>query len=268
MQFSLIISNPPYNSGVDLKILQEVWNLSDTIVFVHPSTWLYDKKGNSKLFKETKQLTEDHVTHAEEVIDSNVLFNIELFQNVFITKFEKNPNPENIIDLNDIDIHKNSVLINGIFLKILTYCKKRASLQDVLVHKSKEGHWECGISGIRGHYQNPDLYTFIRKVDPDMHVEMSTRYHLKFPFLLRNEALNFREYLKLKVVRFCLSLYKINQHCDSGELKAVPFMSTYMHPWSNYQVAQELELTTEELDYMINWVPNYYDNDHEQSWHL
>jgi hypothetical protein len=91
---------------------------------------------------------------------------------------------------------------------------------------------------------------------------------MKFLFESEIEATNFRDFLKLKLVRFCLSLYKINQHCDSGELKAVPFMCSYNVRWTNDSIAKELELTKEELKYAVMWVPNYYDEDGEQNRYL
>jgi hypothetical protein len=214
MLFNCIISNPPYNKGLDLKILQDIWELGETIVFVHPSMWLYDKKGNHKLFLDTKKLVKDHVTHAEEIENSNHVFNIQLFQNIFITKFEQNPNPDIVIDLKDIDLHHTSQVFRSLCLKILMYCKKNGSLEDKLVHTNPTELWECGISGIRGHYQNPDLYTFVRKQNPETHIGTSTRYYMKFLFESEIEATNFRDFLKLKLVRFCLSLYKIQKSIE------------------------------------------------------
>ena len=48
MIFDLIISNPPYNRGLDIKILRGVESVAHKICAVHPSSWLVDKKDKSK----------------------------------------------------------------------------------------------------------------------------------------------------------------------------------------------------------------------------
>ena len=50
--FDLIMSNPPYNRNIDIKILNEVVDLADELVIVHPSTWAIDLKGKSKLYND------------------------------------------------------------------------------------------------------------------------------------------------------------------------------------------------------------------------
>lgn len=40
MKFDAIIANPPYCSGLHLKILQDLMPLSDNIVCIHPASWL------------------------------------------------------------------------------------------------------------------------------------------------------------------------------------------------------------------------------------
>ena len=50
MKFDLVFSNPPYNSNIDIKILNEIIDVADEFVIVHPSTWLIDiKNRNTKL---------------------------------------------------------------------------------------------------------------------------------------------------------------------------------------------------------------------------
>lgn len=40
MKFDVIIANPPYCSGLHLKILRDLMLLSDNIVCIHPANWL------------------------------------------------------------------------------------------------------------------------------------------------------------------------------------------------------------------------------------
>ena len=48
MKFDLVFSNPPYNKNIDIKILNEIIDIADEFVVVHPSTWLIDLKEKKK----------------------------------------------------------------------------------------------------------------------------------------------------------------------------------------------------------------------------
>ena len=43
-KFDLCFSNPPYNNGLDLKIINTITSICKEMVVVHPSTWLLDLK--------------------------------------------------------------------------------------------------------------------------------------------------------------------------------------------------------------------------------
>ena len=180
--------------------------------------------------------------------------------------FDKNC--EKPIDVWEIDAHGTSEIYKSIKQKILNYCKEKNSCIDKVVHKNPNKKFECGISGIRGHQferypgdKTYDFFTFIQKTDESMHTGTSTRYFLKFLFDTEIEATNFKDYLKTKMARFCLSIYKINQHIDSGELGSVPYLPTYTRSWSNEDVAKEIGLTEEELAWAINWIEDFYPED-------
>lgn len=255
MEFDLIISNPPYNKNLDLKILKEIYELSDKICFVHPGIWLLDNKNVSKIYASTKDLIKEDFAYNEEIKNSNEIFSIGLFQNTFINLFSKNS--ERSVDLEDIDVHGKSQIYKSIKQKILSYCSS-SNVQQKIVHENSTKH-ECGFSGIRGHYNNPDLYTFIQTKNEAAHVGKSTRYFMKVLFETKEEAINFREYLKLQISCFCLSIYKLNQHLDAGELQAVPFMPSYKSRWSNELVAKEIGLSHEEIQWILDWLPPYYE---------
>mgnify|MGYP003350786463 CR=1 FL=1 len=55
MKFDLVFSNPPYTNNVDIKILNEIVDVADEFIIVHPSTWVLDLKGKSKLFNDFKK---------------------------------------------------------------------------------------------------------------------------------------------------------------------------------------------------------------------
>ena len=262
MKFDLIISNPPYNNNLDLKILKEIYNIGEKICFVHPATWLYDNKMKSKLYNDCRNLVKHSFVHYEKVEDANKVFGIGLFTDVFITLIDKHkPGLRNLIY--DIDIHGQSEIYKSLKNKVLKYCKKQNNLLNETSHSTNKIN-EIGISPIRGHPGQNDFYSFIQLTDENMHIGKVTKYKLKFPFDTNDEAINFKDYLKTKIARFCLSIYKINQQLGGGELASVPYMPTYEHPWTDEEVAAELGLTDEELTWAINWIPDYYPEDKEK----
>lgn len=266
MRFDLIISNPPYNSGKDLRILQNVYKLGKKICFIHPTSWLFDNKHIYKLYNETRELVKNHFSYHEEIEKGNIIFRIMLFAKLSINVFDKECKKP--IDIWEIDAHGTSDIYKNIKKKILSYCKNN-NLQNIVTYKNPNNKFEVGISGIRGHQferypgdKTHDFFTFIQITDESMHIGNSTRYWLKFLFDTENEAINFKDYLKTKMSRFCLSIYKINQHLDSGELLSVPNLPTYKQKWTDKMISDELNLTNEELEWCLNWIPNYYDFDY------
>ena len=254
MKFDLIISNPPFRQNMHLKILQDVYKLGEKICFVHPATWLYDNKYLYKRYKETCELVKDHFISYEKVENANKIFGIGLFTDLFITYINKNKT--GIGDaIYNIDIHGNSKIYKSLKKKILKY---KLTLYDKVKNDNDYNNPKVSFSGIG------KFYRFIPKTIEHECYGKNSNKHLKFLFNSENEMLNFKDYLKTKIARFCLSIYKINQHLDSGELASVPYMPTYTRLWTDEDVAKELGLTEEELAWAINWIPDYYPEDAEK----
>ena len=52
-KFDIVIANPPYKRKLNLKFLNKVSLISNTSLFVHPSSWLIDEKNSNKDFNIT-----------------------------------------------------------------------------------------------------------------------------------------------------------------------------------------------------------------------
>ena len=279
MKFDLIISNPPYNNGLDIQILNNIYELGNRICMIHPTKWLYNKKPNTfKFYKKAIKKIQNDFVEFEVVKDANRLFGIGLFTDVAITMFEKG---KGLIDPSIIDIHGINHLYLSARKKVLNYCQEKNNLLKEVKYTGtnnkilKELEWEVGFSGIRGHINQNDFYTFIQIKDESKHIGRNCIYRNKnagniFEFITKEEAENFLDFLKLKVIRFCLSIYKLTQNLNagsgfgSGEIASVPYMPDYSKPWTDQDVAAEIGLTEEELKWAINWIPNYYPEDEEK----
>ena len=265
MKFNLIISNPPYTNNLDLKILKTIYELGEKVCFIHPGSWAYSNKPNmSKLYKHIKKF---NVTYFKKVDDANSLFNIGIFTTICISIFNKKC--KNPIDINEIDIHGNSKIYKSLKKKILKYCEKNNILMYINYNKNKKytvehKKWQIGLP----EFAPSGRDVFIQKTDETMQYGKNTKYVSQLFFDTKTEVLNAKNFLKNKLTRFCLSVYKINQclHAGSGssELASVPYMPTYKHKWTDEMVAKELGLTDDELAWAINWVPDYYPEDAEK----
>jgi hypothetical protein len=294
-KFDLIISNPPYGK-IDLKILKSIYQYTDRLLFVHPDGWLYDNKMKFKLYNDCRELVKDYFIYYEKVEKPNEVFGINVHTDILITYIDKFK--EGIKDkIYDIDKNGNDELYLSIKKKVLDYCKNIDNFEN---HKVMTKHRKnsvknkeiVSLSEIRGHNNTNDFYTMLQKeekhclglseitgsstnADIDQHtfirltsdkqkkhLDPNSEYRLKFYFDTKEEQINCFNYLKTKFARFCLSIYKINQHLDGGELGSVPYFD-FTKQWTNELCAKELNITDEELTYMINKIPNYYKEDFE-----
>ena len=86
----ILLGNPPYNKGLDLKLILAYKRLFDRLLVVHPSTWLIDvktqlgPKTGSPLFRKFQDLVRDHITSAR-MFNGNPVFGIGLFAPCVVT---------------------------------------------------------------------------------------------------------------------------------------------------------------------------------------
>lgn len=264
MTFDLIISNPPYNNNLDLKILKEIYNIGEKICFVHPVGWLLDNKHKNILYRACKELYINHYTYIE-IFRTHEVFNAFTFVPSGI--FLSNKNSEKTICVNDtttnelyypksfneIDIHGFNDVYMALKKKILEYTATR-NLDLTRVPPSNRTETTVEFSRC-----SPSGRCVMLPIK-----QTKEKYEIIIPVNNMNESENMKTFLRTKIARFCLSIYKLKQDLNEGELASVPYMPTYDRPWTDEEVAAELGLTQEELAWAINWIPDYYPEDKEK----
>ena len=290
MDFDYMMSNPPYDNGIDLKILTNVLPHCDKACVVHPSTYLIQNKPSNKFVSFNEKFS--HNIKQVELMWGNHVFGIELAVPVAIVQFDKSKNKANF-HVEDADT-KDKYEANGIDdvtwygKKYLSYglkeffkkMEKNDSLYDHFANTDEKrtdfsvrvalivGHTNTNQSGIRD-----DFFTFVSPetikynyVSKDYVFSKSEKEHTNegkiFPmwsFATEDERTNFVIYLKSKFARFCLSYYKQSKNMYCGELKIVPWMD-FSQRWDDKKLKEHFNISDELWKYIDEFIPDYYDD--------
>ena len=275
--FDIVFSNPPYNGNIDLKILQIMFNHSDKIIFIHPSTFLLDKKFKKKLYNDVR-----NSNYLEKAIFvwGNEMFNIGLFCPVTISVWNKE-HDSNIVevidkgytstvytcDVNDISMH------GEYFQKVKHFLNCKNNLQNNTTNENELTDYSvalplirtgvtCGIDGFTGHF------TSILGLDDNNYkcdhtfrypAHASAQQKLHYGFSSEAERKNFLGYCKTKIVRFLLSITKTNANLGRGELEIIPWMD-FTQEWNDAKLCEEFGIDKELWQYIDNFIPDYYED--------
>lgn len=278
MKFDLVFSNPPYNGNVDIKILNEIIDVADEFVVVHPSTWVLDLKNKSKLFTGFKQNVKNKLKSLD-FFNGNPIFNIALYVPVVISHFVASS--ENI----NIDFFESNYLCDSIdkvskyndkfddVNEFITKIKKNSNFvsefmidYSMLESLPKADKFYCQLAQIRGNVNlnssgkdivKNDFYTMImKKPDENIGIRKKTRTPT-FEFSNINEVHNFISYLKTDFARFCLSIYKDKATLDCGEMDLIPWLD-FSEEWDDEKLFEKFEVSQELQDYIREFLPDYY----------
>ena len=266
-KFDIVIGNPPYNDMIDMDFLQKSYDISDSVLFVHPSLWLLDEKNKQQKFITTKNKISKHL-ESVVLFNGNGVFNINLFIPCAITYVNKNYNGKIKVDnkVDDVyyefdnifDINKYS---SDVYTSIKNKVKPIADTDNIWKYKNTNGNYYINVAQHRGNHTKKgkklykdDFYTIVTK--DDIPTTEHTK-HLWFGFKNENEATNFLQYLKTNFVRFCLSIYKNNSQVCRGELEIVPYLD-FTQEWTDEKLYKEFNLTQEEINFINTHIPKYY----------
>lgn len=291
-QFDVIFSNPPYNDGLDLKILSSVKNLFVKAIIVHPAVWILSNKENGK-FEKFKKEFQNNIEKVVIFRGSDIFgvpfmsaLDICIFNNEKLdSKIEVDDQVVNCkyIANNHIDITQYGDMWFKIGIKnFIEKCKSYKSILDMPIrqrHFNNESYlkFPCKLPVLRsgnphfndGYYDEKlgyyvlnktnYFFTCIAKGDPEKYhfVTIEKNSTLCYNFESAEERLNFYNYCKTKIFRFILSFSKISANIDRGELKNTPWLD-FTKKWNDAKLCKEFGISEELWEYIDNFIPDYY----------
>ena len=273
----ITFTNPPYNGGLDLKILLALFdlNLIKRLICVHPSTWLVDvktqlgPKSGNPTFRKFQDAVEPHLKSVH-MFNGNPVFGIGLFVPCVITDLDMGwtrgkttwvdvhyvgdaeGSSMKASDLSEITLHGQAwrTCMKGFFQDMQSECTKRGSIQGSLRHSfdSSNSLASVQIAAIRGHegygpngMVKDDFYTFVQK-DPEVNrgIRSTDRQGTRTVLQVPGvlEQSNLLRYLQTDFARLCLSLLKLSQNLVTSEAALVPWMD-FSRSWTDDELFSE-----------------------------
>lgn len=292
--FDLCLSNPPYDGILNLKILYNLFDIANNIIFVHPSTFLLDSKNTEPIYKKIK---DSGFLQKATLFWANKLFGIKLFCPCVISVWNTK-NKENEVEIIDnafknwfyfgkscsykcktseMSLHgsKNNLLIdlklelnNFIDQKNTLFYKRNISNNltkyNVLFPRIRGG---SDILKNDGENTCEHFFSFFGYQNDDYKKDETFSFKTNIPdnekliwsFQTENEMNNFICYCKSKVARFFLSFIKKNGNLHRGELKYIPWLD-FTQEWNDAKLCKEFGISKELWQYIDNFIPDYYDD--------
>ena len=279
MKFDLVFSNPPYNANTDIKILNEIIDVADEFVVVHPSTWILDRKNKTKMFKDLKSHLKNHL-QSVDFFNGNNIFNIELFVPCMITHYNRkflcdtsvnhfNTNYQ-VLDISDITKFGEKWLN-----LVKPFADKFINCNSIMVHKTlhdivlDNDKFYCQLAGVRGtpnrsknsnHMLLDDFYTMIMKNDGNKGVRnknVRKDAWLVWEFTTELECDNFISYLRTDFARFLLSILKNTQNNHYGEMDLIPWLD-FTEEWDDEKLFKKFNVSKDLQNYIREFLPDFH----------
>ena len=282
MKFDVVFSNPPYNGNLDIKIMNEIIDISDEFIVVHPSTWILDIKGKSKLYETFKTKIDRKVTSIE-LFNGNSVFDIGLFVPCSITHINNKLDADcsvNYFNYSYVVKHLSQInkfgqnwdsLVKIFFEKLEKHIHIHKSVWDYNVKDLTPNYFYCQFAAIIGnHSKNPntlikdDFYTMLMKDSNKNKGIRQFDLHRKnnptptFEFATEKELDNFIGYCKTDFARFCLALFKDGQNLSGGgAMEMIPWLD-FTEEWDDDKLFAKFNVSQDLQDYIREFLPDYY----------
>lgn len=234
MNFDHIIMNPPYSGNLHLKILREAMQHSDDIVNLSPIRWLEDPLAEYKKNSDYAEFADikERISSVDVVTAKNAweLFNAGFGTNLGIYKVDKN---------GGFDM---SSLKNNLIVKLIPKFIKNGVIKDAPKRKLVK----FTFPEIHGHIGTYDwaevtsrVWDIANKVEPD-------GKRLTISFDTNEELENFYKSLFTDFYKYVIKNMRCNQKVTEL-FRALPFMPTYEHPWTDADLYAYFGLTADEI---------------------
>jgi len=287
IKFDVVVGNPPYKKGIDLKFLDLFITKLDAkhVLIVHPSTYLIDLKGNSRYIK-IKKLLEGKLKSAT-LFNGNKTFDVGLYVPCVIISYDRDYNGKCSVEYFDQkfdadvwNITKFGADWETIVKPFVEKMKKDCSGgNDVWSYslgktdKADKNKQHCQFAAIRGNVNmsansvsntivKDDFYTMNTQDESCKGIRILdlTRAGNPIPtfqFPNENERDNFHEYCKTFFARFCLSLYKNNCDLSLGNMSLIPWLD-FTQSWDDEKLFKHFGIDQKTQDYIYKFLPDYY----------
>lgn len=281
-KFDLIFSNPPYNDGAHLKIIKNLFDaeICEKGIFVHPANWLVDLKGDSEKINSFRAFADKHLTkikcfNGNPIFDITLrypccisVFNLKLRgKEIFVDYFGEKYKAETLRSISKFKLNDWVYHVEPFLQKM----QKECSTDNVLSHKIKtkidKNLHQCVLAAVRGNQSleakctfKDDFYTFLMKdseLANSLRKKMTEENSPTFEFKTTIERDNFKEFLKTDFARFCLSLYKIDQNLNRGQLSIIPWLD-FTEYWDDEKLYKRFNVSSELQKIITDFLPDYY----------
>jgi hypothetical protein len=277
MKFDIVMSNPPYNGNLDIKILKNVHSVGNEFVIVHPSTWVLDMKHTFPLYNTYRDAIEGNVVSLE-FFNGNPIFGIESWVPIVITHINKDHTGNIKVKYFDSEYECDSIYDVTKFGKdwftivkpFADKIKKALVTFDSVWYKRMKPQERtriyCQLADVRGTphrgddstimYLN-DFYTLVTKSNETNEDIRKEEIKNTYRFDTVEERDNFLEYCKTYFARFCVAIYKNNSHLDSGEMNFLPYLD-FTESWSDEKLFKFFDIDDPTQQYIKTYLPDFY----------
>lgn len=261
MKFDCIIMNPPYNGNSNLygKLTAIAKAHAKDVICLSPYLNYLD---NSQK-KSNRELSAKLMKHLQsyELIDPRT-FDACFDKKLCVFHFVDTPTA--VVDVNDIYWNEfaNPALTKSIITKMTCYNEHCYSH---IINKTEfDNHTlKVAFSGIRGNRYGGipswDWTTIQDKVKmKNFCLSSSDKGDLMgFPFNSEIECKNFVKYINSDIFEYMILIQKNSITMDKWLFKKIPYMPMYTKEWTDSEIAEEIGLTNDELNYIYDEMKPY-----------